>query len=217
VATEDSAWSSLLTALAIGLAVASAPGPVQAIVVAEAMRGGIGRGLAATAGAAAAFAGLLLLVVLGMSVAGPSGTIVRLLEAVGGAVLIWFAVDAYRSAKSAVAPSRATSGPAPKLPPPVRIALAVLIFPGTWIFVAGIASPLISAARASGGSGVALAVAVGLVFGATVGNIALSVVSGWGRRVAAMGTVTRIRQALAVVLGLIGLGMLASAALDFAA
>jgi hypothetical protein len=80
----DPGLSSVLAALAVGLAVASAPGPVPAIVVSEAMRGGIGRGLAAAGGAAVAFGLHLVLLALGVSIAAPSGDVVRLLQAVGG-------------------------------------------------------------------------------------------------------------------------------------
>lgn len=92
-----SEWSSAIGPFAIGLAVASAPGPVQGLVVSEAMRGGIRRGLAAAAGAAVSFGLLLLLVVFGMSIAAPTDNVVRLLQAIGGLALLWFAFDGYRS------------------------------------------------------------------------------------------------------------------------
>lgn len=51
--------SPVLTGLGIGVALASAPGPVQAVLLAEAQRGGISRGFRAMAGAILTF-GLLL-------------------------------------------------------------------------------------------------------------------------------------------------------------
>ena len=214
IAPVASSWSSVLMAFAIGLAVASAPGPVQAIVVAESIRGGVTRGLAVTAGAAISFGLLLVLLVFGLSVASPSGDMIRALQGIGGVVLLWFAVDGYRSATAAtVADRTAGASVGGRLPAPVRVGIAVLVFPGTWIFVAGIASPLISAARASAGFAIALAVALSLVGGTAIGNVVISVLGGWGRNIASAGTVIWIRKGLAVVLGLIGLAMLASALL----
>lgn len=211
----DQTWSPVLTALAIGLAVASAPGPVQAIVVSEAMRGGVTRGLAAALGAAGSFLLLLVLVALGLSVAAPSGGIVRVLQCVGGIVLLWFAGEGYRSAADTARQSDDLVGG--RLPAPLRVAIAVLVFPGTWIFTAGIASPLISAARVASGQWVALAVATSLVAGSTLGNVVISVLAGWSRRVASGAIVTWIRRALALLLGAIGLAMIATAVLGLGA
>lgn len=206
-----SAWSSLTTSLAIGLAVASAPGPVQALVISEAMNGGIGRGLAAAIGAAISFGLLLVLVALGMSIAAPAGDFVRLLQAIGGAALLWLAVDGYRSASRTIPSAEANLGAKWEVPTPVRVGVAVLVFPGTWIFTAAVASPLISSARAAGGQTLALGVAASLALGATVGNFVIGAIAGWGRRAAPTGAVIWIRKGLAVVLGLIGFTMLASA------
>jgi threonine/homoserine/homoserine lactone efflux protein len=52
--------SAALTALAIGVALASAPGPVQAVLVTEAVRGGTGRGLRALAGVHLTFGAVLV-------------------------------------------------------------------------------------------------------------------------------------------------------------
>jgi threonine/homoserine/homoserine lactone efflux protein len=213
----DPGLSSALAALAVGLAVASAPGPVQAIVVSEAMRGGIGRGLAAAGGAAVAFGLLLVLLALGVSFAAPSGDVVRLLQAVGGVALLWFALDGYRSASRPPTPttSDALARERTALPAPVRVGIAVLVFPGTWIFTAGVASPLITAARTAGGQALALGVAAGLVAGTAAGNLVISVLAGWGRRVASARTARWIRKGLALALGAIGLVLLAGAAAGF--
>jgi threonine/homoserine/homoserine lactone efflux protein len=209
----DAALSSILAALAVGLAVASAPGPVQAIVVSEAMRGGIGRGVTAAAGAAVAFGLLLILLALGVSIAAPSGDLVRLLQAVGGVTLLWFAFDGYRSASRPPASTASDrfGGERTALPAPARVGIAVLVFPGTWIFTAGVASPLITAARSAGGQALALGVAAGLVAGTAVGNLAISVLAGWGRRVASERTARWIRKGMAIALGAIGLVLLAGA------
>lgn len=46
----------IMAGLGIGIALASTPGPVQAVLLEEAVRGGAGRGLRALAGVHAAFA-----------------------------------------------------------------------------------------------------------------------------------------------------------------
>lgn len=204
-----SASSSVTTALAIGLAVASAPGPVQAIVISETMRGGIVRGLAATAGAALALAALLSLLVFGLSIASPPDQLVNVLQTVGGLLVVWLAIEGYRAASRTVGGAQSVVAPKP-WSAPIKVAIAVLIFPGTWIFVAGVGSPLISEARVVTGPGGAFAVAGALVIGTVIGNIIISVLAGWGRRVASARAVTTIRIVLAVVLGVIGLAMVAT-------
>jgi threonine/homoserine/homoserine lactone efflux protein len=44
---KPGATSPALTALGIGIALAAAPGPVQAVLLAESARGGVARGLRA--------------------------------------------------------------------------------------------------------------------------------------------------------------------------
>jgi threonine/homoserine/homoserine lactone efflux protein len=87
----------ILGALGIGLALAGAPGPVQAILLTESVRGGVPRGMQALLGAFATWASLLLAVALGVSLAPPQGFIFRVVRAAGGALLIWRAVDGVRS------------------------------------------------------------------------------------------------------------------------
>ncbi len=83
----------LMAALGLGLALASAPGPVQAVLLAESVRGGTARGLRALAGANATFGLLLVTLALGLSIAVPGGFLLRALEVAGGAFLIWLTVD----------------------------------------------------------------------------------------------------------------------------
>ncbi len=73
--------------LGLGLALAGAPGPVQAVLLTEALRGGTARGLQALAGANLIFGVLLLGLALGLSLTAPSDAAVRLLKVVGLAAL----------------------------------------------------------------------------------------------------------------------------------
>ncbi|HEX2267102.1 MAG TPA: LysE family transporter, partial [Actinomycetota bacterium] len=81
----------------IGVALAGAPGPVQAILLGESLRGGIVRGFRTMIGANLTFGVLLLALALGLSVAPPSGLALRILKVVGGAFLLWLAVEGLRA------------------------------------------------------------------------------------------------------------------------
>jgi hypothetical protein len=138
--------SHVLTALAIGVALAGAPGPVQAVLLAEAVKGGVRRGLRALAGVHATFGMLLLGLALGISVVAPKGMVLRILMLAGGALLLWLAFDGLRS--------RDEEGEAPRgaraLSPEIRGSLSILLNPGGWLFLGAIASPLVATATIRG-------------------------------------------------------------------
>jgi threonine/homoserine/homoserine lactone efflux protein len=198
--------SPILAGLGLGVALAGAPGPVQAVLMAEAVRGGIARGFRALAGASLTFALLLVTLALGLSVAPPGGTVLRLLKVAGGALLLWLAVDGFRSgsgAERAAADRRA-------LPPAARGALAVLLNPGGWLFLGAVASPLFASATRLGGTGSALVVAGALVIGLALGDGAVVLFGGIGVRRAGERVERWVRRSLAVVLAGLGLWLLAS-------
>jgi threonine/homoserine/homoserine lactone efflux protein len=110
-------------------------------------------------------------------------------------VLVALAVDGVRAGDaSASTAARRT------LPPSLRGSLAILLNPGGWLFLAVVASPLLSTASQRGGVGTALAAAIALVAGAAVGDAGLVVVGGAGVRRASGNTLTWIRRSLAGVL-----------------
>jgi threonine/homoserine/homoserine lactone efflux protein len=185
----------------LGIALASAPGPVQAVLMAEAIRGGIARGFRAMAGASLTFASLLVSLALGQSVAAPSGVVLRVLKVAGGALLLWLAVEGFRSVGKvdpALADRRA-------LPPAVRGILAIVLNPGAWLFLAAVASPLFADATKVGGTRGALFAAAALVFGLAMGDGAVVLIGGLGVRRAGEGVGRWVRRGLAVVLA--GLGV----------
>ena len=115
--------SPVLAALGIGVALAGAPGPVQAVLLTESVRGGVPRGLRALAGVHGTFGLLMLALAFGLSFARPSASVVRILKVAGGLLLIWLAVDALRTKDgTAVRPSP----PRRLLPPEVRGSLSIL-------------------------------------------------------------------------------------------
>src|SRR5690349_14031584 len=83
--------------LGVGIALAGAPGPVQALLLAESVRGGVGRGFRAMAGANLTFALLLVCLALGLSVRPPTGVGLRALRVAGGALLLALAIDGFRA------------------------------------------------------------------------------------------------------------------------
>ena len=136
------ALSPVVAGLAIGIALAGAPGPVQAMLLAEAARGGVGRGLRALAGASFTFGLLLLCLAMGVSIVVPQGLVLRLLRLTGGILLVWLAVDAIRSGWDGdPAPERG-----PSMPAAARGSLAILLNPGAWLFLGAVASPLLATA-----------------------------------------------------------------------
>ncbi|HET6315713.1 MAG TPA: LysE family transporter [Chloroflexota bacterium] len=203
----------LATAFIVGLGVATAPGPVQALVVVEAVRDGFRGGVIATAGAALSFWLLLVLLATGLSLAAPSADAARVLQGLGGLVVLWIAADSFRNARLGL------PGPGGDRRNELghgflaagRVALAVVIFPGTWIFLAAIATPLLASARVEGGPLLALLVTIGLVLGTSSGNLGVAMLAAWGSRVASARLVVRLRQVASVALGLIGLVLVGSA------
>jgi threonine/homoserine/homoserine lactone efflux protein len=200
--------SAALTALAIGVALASAPGPVQAVLVTEAVRGGTGRGLRALAGVHLTFGAMLVCLALGVSVAVPRGLGLRVLKVAGGVLLLWLAVDGLRARGRA----DQVAGHHRTLPPSVRGVLAILLNPGGWLFLAAVASPLFATAAKRGGTTSALIAAGMLVAGAALGDLGLVLVASLGLRFADDQVVWWCRVALAGVLVLLGAWLLLSGA-----
>src|SRR2546421_12928730 len=106
--------SSLMVGLGIGIALAGAPGPVQAVLLTEAVGGGIGRGFRALVGVHLTFGALLVSLALGLSVATPRGAMLRLLEVGGGAMLGWLPLG---GCPAGALPRRGARGQPGPLPP----------------------------------------------------------------------------------------------------
>jgi threonine/homoserine/homoserine lactone efflux protein len=188
----------ILTAFGIGIALASAPGPVQAVLLAESVRGGMTRGLRALAGSSGTFGSVLVVLALGLSVARPSGTVLRVLKVVGGLLLLWLAVDGLRSRYEAeVTEPR-------DLHPTARGALAILLNPGAWLFLGAVASPLLLSATRDGGRGAALLAALALLIGTALGDVGVVILGGVGLRRAGERAILWTQRALAGLLAALG-------------
>jgi threonine/homoserine/homoserine lactone efflux protein len=192
--------SPAITGLGLGIALAGAPGPVQAILLAEALRGGTGRGLRALLGANLTFGALLLVLALGYSFAVPNPAVLRVLQVVGGLLLIALGIDGFRARDDT--PPKA--GARAELPPAARGALAVVLNPGAWLFLATAASSLVAAASQVGGRPAAVSAALALLAGVAAGDTTVVLAGGFGLRRAGAGAARWLRRALA--LALVGLG-----------
>jgi threonine/homoserine/homoserine lactone efflux protein len=197
-----------MAGLSVGVALASAPGPVQAVLLAEAVSGGTQRGFRAQAGANLTFAVLLVCLAFGLSVAAPAGRPLAVLQAAGGALLLVLAFDGLRSARRPARdgqpPGSPVAGRRPRFPPAVRGVLAVIINPGSWLFLGAVAAPLFATAIRQAGTGGALLVALVMVIGTGSGDTAVVLIGGIGVRRAGQRVQRGVRRALAVVLA--GLG-----------
>lgn len=89
--------SPVMAGLGVGIALASAPGPVQAVLLAESVRGGINRGLRALAGANLTFGLLLICLAFGLSLVAPRGSALGALQVAGGVFLLWVSAEGSRS------------------------------------------------------------------------------------------------------------------------
>lgn len=197
--TND-ASSAILASFGVGIALASAPGPVQAVLLTEAVRGGVARGLRALAGSSLTFGCLMVALAVGLSVAPPSGPAVRILKVAGGVLLLWLAVDGIRSGYNVGEGSQQRRS----LPPAARGSLAIILNPGAWLFLAAVASPLLASATRAGGRGVAVVAAMALVIGAGIGDLGVVLLAGLGLRRAGQPVVLWFQRILATLLAALG-------------
>ena len=199
--------SPALAGLGLGIALAGAPGPVQAVLLAEALRAGPLAGLRAMLGATLTFGMLLVALALGVSLVVPSGVVLKLLKIVGGVFLIYLGVDGF--IHHSVAPKTgAAGGSQRRLPPIARAALAVLLNPPAWLFLATAASSLVASATQAGGQPAALVAALALLLGVSAGDFTLVLAGGLGLRRAPAEIGRLVRRALALILALLGISLL---------
>ena len=196
-------FAPVAAGLGLGIALASAPGPVQAVLLSESIRGGLGRGFRAMAGANLTFGVILMALALGLSVAAPTGTVLRILQVAGGALLLWLAVDGFRTA-GRVDPT----GERRAFPPTVRGALAVILNPGAWLFLATAASSLLADAVRQGGRVSAVLAAAAMMVGLAVGDGGVVLLGGVGLRRASERVGMWVTRVLAVVLAGLGVWLL---------
>jgi len=191
--------SPVVQGLGLGIALAGAPGPVQAILLGEALRGGVRRGFAAMAGANLTLGLLLIALALGVSLATPSETVLRVLKLVGGAFIVYLGVDGFLSADKPPSASGRR-----ELPPTLRGVFGVVLNPPAWLFMATAGSSLMASATQVGGTQTALVAALALLAGVASGDLTLILAAGLGLRRARHSVGVYVRRALSVVLVTLG-------------
>lgn len=192
-----------ISAFGLGIALGTSPGPVQLLLFSEASRGGIGRGLRAMAGANSTFGAMLLLLAAGLSSLEPGPGFLRVVKVVGGAFLVFLAVDALRENRR----PRVTEGPSPGLHPATRGMVAVLLNPGVYVFLATTGTAVIASAADEGGRVLALATALSLLAGVSLMDSGMVLLGAGAHRVSER--VLRILgDALAIALGALGVWLL---------
>ncbi|GAC1473647.1 MAG: hypothetical protein PVSMB7_27870 [Chloroflexota bacterium] len=174
------------------------------------MRGGMGRGVRVQLGANLTFAVLLVGLAFGIAILAPSGNALRIVEIVGGLFLVWIAVDGFRAEDI----PESGSPPREALPPAARGVLAVLLNPAVWLFMATAASSLLSSASHAHGRTGALAAAIALALGLMLGDGVVVLIGGLGVRRAGSRVGLWVRRGLAVVIGILGIGLVVNGILS---
>jgi threonine/homoserine/homoserine lactone efflux protein len=195
-----------LSAFGLGLVLASSPGPVQAVLLAESARGGRRRGFAAMFGANATFAALLVALAGGLALVAPTGTAARFIRLGGGLFLLLLAADTWRSATRQQA-DVARRG----LPPAPRGVLAVLLNPGAWVFLGTTAAALMADALRHGGRSFAFLTAAAMTAGVAVIDGVFVLLASEGRSLLGGGGSARLTAILAAALAVFGIAFIASA------
>ena len=196
-----------LAAFGLGVALGVSPGPVQLLLFSEASRGGIGRGLRAMAGANATFGVLMLLLALGLSAIEPGDTFLRVVKVIGGAFLVFLAVDAVRENRRPGPADAPRSG----LHPTVRGIVAVVLNPGVYVFLATTGTAVVASAVEAGGRGLAVVTVFALLLGVSLMDSAMVLLGAGAHRVSPR--VLRILgDALAIAMGALGIWLIAQGA-----
>ena len=201
-----SGWNDhLLGAFALGFALGSAPGPVQLLILSETAKGGFGRGLRVMAGANGTLFVVVAALALGFSALTPSEGLLRALRVVGGAFLLFVALDELRVLRRESSDGTARALPSSQLGPTTRGVVSVIVNPGAWVFFATTASTVVAQADADGGRAAALLAAVAMTVGVSLADLAATAIGTGGRAVVGERGLRGIRAVLASILLLIGL------------
>ncbi len=197
------ALSDAAAAFGVGVALGAAPGPVQFVLLTEASRGGLRRGFRAMAGANGTFALLLVALAAGLSFLSPGPVAVRVLKVVGGGFLLFVAISAVRG-------SGEMEGQAPRtrLGPTPRGALAVVLNPGAWLFLATTGSAVVAGATRDGGKPLAFLSVAALMAGVSLIDGTVVVIGGGGAARLTGAAARAVRLGLAAILAGIGVWFL---------
>jgi threonine/homoserine/homoserine lactone efflux protein len=203
-------WSHAAPAFALGFGLGAAPGPVQLLILTQSARRGLGGGLRVMLGANVTLFAILVAIALGLSAVQPSDAALRVLQLVGGVVLLAIAVNEARTILAdGRAPDEATaSAPDRRLGPTSLGIVAVLLNPGAWLFFASTASAALAAASADAGRAGALVTATAMALGVSCSDLSFTILGSAGLRLFGARGLRWIRLGLCALLSLIGVAFL---------
>jgi threonine/homoserine/homoserine lactone efflux protein len=205
-----SGWGDhLLGAFALGAALGGAPGPVQLLILSETAKGGFGRGLKVMLGANGTLFLVVAALALGFAALAPGEGLLRGLRVVGGAFLVYVALDELRTLRRESMQAAARELPGGRFGPTTRGVISVIVNPGAWIFFATTASTVVAQAGTDGGRGEALLAAVAMTAGVSLADLLSTLIGTGGRALVGERGLRWIRAVLAGFLLLIGLAFVA--------
>jgi len=186
-------------AFGLGVALGSSPGPVQLLLFSEAARGGVTRGLRAMAGANATFGVMLVLLAAGLSSIEPGDAFLSAIRVIGGAFLVFLAVDAIRENRRLQAVDERRGS----LHPAVRGIIAVLLNPGAYVFLATTGAAFVADATHDGGRAMAFVTVGALLAGVSLMDSGM-VLLGTGVHRVSQRALRILGDVLALALGALG-------------
>lgn len=189
------------SALGLGIALGSSPGPVQLMLFSEASRGGVARGLKAMLGANATFGAMMLALAAGLSSLGPGPEFLRVMRVVGGAFLVFLAWDAVRESRR----PEASEGPRARMHPTLRGMVAVFVSPGVYVFLATTGTAVVADAAHAGGRTLAVLTVVALLAGVSSMDMGMVLLGGGGTHRMSDRTLRALGDVLAMALAALGI------------
>jgi threonine/homoserine/homoserine lactone efflux protein len=190
-------------AFALGFALGAAPGPVQLLILTETAKRGIAGGVRVMLGANGTLFLVMVALAFGFSSLAPGEGLLRGLRVVGGAFLIYLAIDELRRVRRE-AEDPTDIAPPSTMGPTMRGVVSVVLNPGAWIFFATTASAVVADATVDGGTDVALAAAVAMTVGVSLSDFTFTLLGSGGRTLVGDRGLRWIRVALSIGLAAIG-------------
>lgn len=168
-------------AFALGFALGAAPGPVQLLLLTETAKRGFSGGLRVMIGANGTLLAVMVALAFGFSTLAPSEGVLRGLRLVGGAFLIYLAVDELSRLRREAADPTRPDDDAPGMGPTTRGIVSVILNPAAWIFFATTASAVVAESTADAGRDAALAAAVAMSVGVSLSDLMFTLLGSGGR------------------------------------
>jgi threonine/homoserine/homoserine lactone efflux protein len=155
------------------------------------------------AGATATIGLMMLLLAAGLSSLEPGETFLRIVKVIGGAFLVFLAVDAIREGRR----RQVVEDPRRGLHPSVRGIVAVLLNPGVYVFLGTTGTAVVASAVDEGGRGLAVVTVVAMLLGVSLMDSAMVVLGAGAHRVSER-FLRILGDVLAVAMGALGVWLI---------